>query len=123
MHELSIAEHLSQLALQHLPSGLPGTRIRLRIHLGALSCVSADALRFCFDAVAEETPLEGAELAIDLLPVILYCDHCQQVSELSTIQALECSHCGSQCVELRQGRELHLHSIEIEDDFAVSTEK
>jgi hydrogenase nickel incorporation protein HypA/HybF len=121
MHELSIAAHLSELALQYLPKELAGSCVTLRVHIGALTCVSADSLQFCFGSLVEGTPLEGAKLAIDTLPVIVYCDHCGQLRELPTIQALVCPECGRPSADIRQGQELNLHSLEIEDDLAVSS--
>lgn len=120
MHELSIATHLTELAMQYLPQGVLGSRVTLRVHIGALTCVSADSLEFCFESMVEGTSLEGAKLAIDTLPVIIFCDYCEQTRELPTIQALVCPECGRPSADMRQGQELNLYSLEIEDDLTVS---
>jgi len=63
MHELSLAEHLVELALE----AAPGERVlSLHLRVGTLSCVAPEPLRFCFALAAEGTCLQGARLDIDL---------------------------------------------------------
>jgi hydrogenase nickel incorporation protein HypA/HybF len=57
MHELSIADGI----VEHCADRANGARVlRVRLEIGVLSCVTADALRFCFDVCAKDTMLEGA---------------------------------------------------------------
>lgn len=61
MHELAITEGIVATVTEKLPD----KKITLvRLEIGALSGIVADSVRFCFDLVAEGTPLEGAELEI-----------------------------------------------------------
>ena len=61
--ELTVALENRPEVLQEGAAGQPN-RIALRV--GALDAITPDALRFCFDVVADDTPLEGAELAIEV---------------------------------------------------------
>jgi hydrogenase nickel incorporation protein HypA/HybF len=115
MHELSIAQSLMELALQEMQDDGADRVTALTVRIGELSCIHVDALRFCFEHVVRDTPLSGALLKIVKLPVAVYCSQCQQVSELPSIQNLQCPICNSPSGDIRQGRELDLQSIEVVD--------
>jgi hypothetical protein len=61
MHELGLTRNIVAICSEHA-EGKRVTRVRLEI--GSLSAVMPDAIRFCFDVVAEGTPCEGALLEI-----------------------------------------------------------
>ena len=61
MHELSVTREIVAIAC----NAASGQRVRaISVAVGALSCVSPDALTFCFDVVAQGTRAEGARLDI-----------------------------------------------------------
>jgi hydrogenase nickel incorporation protein HypA/HybF len=94
----------------------PGARVKaVRLRVGALAAVIPETLEFCYGIAAEGTPLEGSNLVIDVLPVVVRCEPCGLDSELEGIQSFRCPKCGEPCGDLRQGRELEIESIEIED--------
>jgi len=59
--------------------------------------------------------LEGSRLVVNLLPVVVHCESCGQDAELEGVQSFRCPRCGEPCSDMRQGRELEIDSIEIED--------
>ena len=61
MHELGITRNVIAI-VSDAADGRPVRKVTLEI--GKLSGVMADAIAFCFDAVAKGTPLEGAKLDI-----------------------------------------------------------
>jgi hydrogenase nickel incorporation protein HypA/HybF len=64
MHELAIAESLVGM----VDETAAGRRVlRVTIEIGALTCVSGEALAFSFGLAAEGTAAEGAQL--DIRPV------------------------------------------------------
>ena len=65
MHELAIVEGVIDTVTERLPDAQI-TCVRLEI--GALSGVVADALRFSFELATEGTNLQGADLEIDEVP-------------------------------------------------------
>jgi len=65
------------------------------------------------------TPVQGARLVVKSVPVVMHCSRCDADVELEGVQSFRCSRCGQPCSDLRQGRELEIEAIEIED--AVST--
>ncbi len=61
MHELAITQDIVDGVMERMGSA----RVtRVIVQIGALTAVATDALRFCFDLCAKDTPLEGAELDI-----------------------------------------------------------
>ncbi len=112
MHELSIATNLVELVTQHLPAG--GAKVQsVRLRIGALSCVHADALRFSFELVTEGTLLQGAALAIDTVPISIYCKNCDSIEAIEGIQSFRCPRCETPSADIRSGQELDLESIEL----------
>lgn len=65
MHEVSVAQHLLELAQE----AAGGQRIlALELRLGRRCCVAAEALRFCFELVCQDTLAQGARLDIEDSP-------------------------------------------------------
>ena len=82
--------------------------------------VVRNALEFGYEITTQGTLLEGSELVIEELPVIVACDVCHTQSTLTGMQTFACPACGAPGPRMIQGRELELQSIEIDvDDDAV----
>jgi hydrogenase nickel incorporation protein HypA/HybF len=61
MHEVSLTREIVSIAC----NAASGQRVHMiSVEVGKLSCVSPDALAFCFDVVARGTLAEGARLNI-----------------------------------------------------------
>ena len=104
MHEMGIAMEIMEIAKASIPK-----------EVGKLSAIVPDSLRFCFDLVIKGTPLEGAELAIEELPVVARCKDCQTQWTVSE-PVFTCKACQSGAIDILSGRELDIKSIEIEDE-------
>ncbi|MGH9560784.1 MAG: hydrogenase/urease maturation nickel metallochaperone HypA, partial [Terracidiphilus sp.] len=63
--------------------------------------------------------IAGAVLAIEKLPVIVHCDGCGADAEIAGVQSFRCPKCGELAADLRQGRELEIESIELEEPDPV----
>jgi hydrogenase nickel incorporation protein HypA/HybF len=116
MHEMGIAMQIAEIAAASIPEELQHSRVeRVNLKVGKLSAVVTDSLRFCFEVVTRETPLEGAELMVQEIPVTARCNDC---GHEWTIEApvFSCSRCNSGAVELLSGRELDIESIEIAEE-------
>lgn len=73
MHELGITQQIVDLVVEH--SG--GAKVRrIVLEIGKLSAVLPDAVRFCFEACAQGTVAEGAELEIMEVPGRARCIAC-----------------------------------------------
>jgi hydrogenase nickel incorporation protein HypA/HybF len=115
MHELSIASSIVE-AVTESAAAYPGARVKeVRLRVGALASVVEDSLQFCWQLATEDTPLAGSALVIQQLPVIIHCAPCSLDSQLDGVQSFRCPRCGEIAADLRQGRELEIESIELED--------
>jgi hydrogenase nickel incorporation protein HypA/HybF len=86
----------------------------VHLHLGDLAGVVRDALDFCYDLATQGTLLEGSRLIVHELPVVIFCPQCQEEVQLPSIQSFRCPNCGTPSGDIRQGRELEIHSVEVE---------
>jgi hydrogenase nickel incorporation protein HypA/HybF len=115
MHELSIAASIVE-SVTESAAAYPGAHVKVvRLRVGALASVIEDSLMFCWELATEGSPLAGAALVIHMLPVIVHCDACNADTELAGVQSFRCPKCGELAADLRQGRELEIESIELEE--------
>lgn len=122
MHELSIAASIVD-AVTETATQYPGTTVKaVHLRLGALSDVSEDSLRFCWELTVEGTSLAGAALVVAKIPVVVYCAHCDADVELESVQHFRCPRCGEPAADLRQGKELEIESIELDDGKETEAE-
>jgi len=118
MHELSIAQAIAQVALDHAR----GRRVlRVELRVGHLRQVVPSALEFAFELVSQGTPLDGAELVIERVPAQGRCRTCGAHTVMTSFP-LQCGSCGGLDVELTAGEELLVDALEIEDDEVLTTE-
>jgi hydrogenase nickel incorporation protein HypA/HybF len=123
MHELSIVMSVVESVTESL-SAYPGARVlEVRLRVGALASVVQDSLEFCYGIASEGTPLEGSRLVVNVLPVVVYCPRCAEDVALDGMQSFRCPRCGEPCAEIRQGRELEIESIEIDQDETNEVEE
>lgn len=123
MHELSIATSIVE-SVTESAAAYPGARVlEVRIRVGALASVVEDSLQFCWGIVTEGTDLENSKLVVHTLPIVIHCASCNTDSELPGVQSFHCPRCGQIAADLRQGRELDIESIEIEDPETAEPEK
>lgn len=111
MHELAIAGSVVEIAARHAE----GRRV-IRVHLkvGHLRQVVPAALSFGFDLVAEGTPVEGAELVVENVPATGRCRYCAAESRQDGFP-FRCGACGGLDLEITQGEELYVESLEMEE--------
>lgn len=114
MHELAITQRILQIALEH--AGRAGARRITAIHLvvGDLSSVVDDSVQFYFDHLAPGTPAEGAGLHFTRLPARYRCRACGKEFAPERGLAWQCPACQGWDVEIVQGKEFYLESIEVE---------
>lgn len=113
MHELSLAE--SALGLIEDAAQREGfSRVRVvRMEIGALSCVEADALRFAFDSAALDTCAEGARLDILTMPGEGECGACGIRAAMETLYDL-CPRCESRPLTVLRGTEMRVKDLDVE---------
>ncbi len=116
MHEASIVESLLDLVSQNVPGHDRVRRIDVRV--GLLTGVSPDSMRFYFELLREGTVCAEAELAVSLEPLLARCQDCG--ADHSFNEAVwACPACGIGSLSFRNGDELHLSSIEVENGEGI----
>lgn len=111
MHELAIAGHVIDIAARHA-DGRKVTKVCLKV--GHLRQVVPSALSFSFELVSQGTTVEGAELEMEEIPVTGLCRGCGAESHPGAFP-LQCGTCGAFDLEITQGEELYVESLEMEE--------
>lgn len=116
MHEMGIVLEIIDIATASIPTELNGARVaKVNLEVGKLSAVVPDSLRFCFEVARKDTPLAGAELVIEEIPVAVRCRDCDARWTIDE-PVFVCERCQSGSVEVLSGRELDIKSIEIAEE-------
>jgi hydrogenase nickel incorporation protein HypA/HybF len=111
MHELSVAESLVELVAEQVRDD-PSARVAaVRLRLGPLSGVVAQALAFAYDDAAAGTVLEGSVLEIEEVTAAVYCPRCRAEKDLPDVRRLRCPECGAAAPDHVRGRELEVSSV------------
>jgi hydrogenase nickel incorporation protein HypA/HybF len=113
VHELSIALSIVDIAREE-GERLGGEVLAVHLRLGRLSGVVSEALLGSWEIACAGTPLAGARLEIEEVPVVVYCARCRATRELAAGQWFICPACGESTPDLRQGRELEIVALEID---------
>jgi len=112
MHELSIADSLLRIALEHA-AGRPLAAVGVTV--GHMRQVVPSALDFAFRLLADGTPAADAALEIDVRPARVRCRDC--AGETTAVQfPLSCGACGGLHVDVVAGEELRVEWIELRDE-------
>ncbi|MFC2079011.1 hydrogenase maturation nickel metallochaperone HypA [Candidatus Bipolaricaulota bacterium] len=121
MHEYSVASELID-ALLPQAEVIEGQIVGVLLMKGELRILSDQALANAFELLSEGTPLEGARLAVELVPVRVACSSCgyegaadyipEEASHFA-IPILSCPKCQSE-VALQAGRELFVDRLTVQ---------
>ena len=112
MHEVGLMQSAVEMSVAEAARRGARRVHRIKLRVGVLAGVEADALEFAFEVVTGGTPAEGARLEVDHVPVVCFCEACQ-VEFRPPTWVFECSRCGRMSDDIRQGRELELASLEV----------
>lgn len=114
MHELSIAQSLLDLVLQHVSEDQVELVRCVRVRVGPLSGVDPASLAFCFDALAASGPLPNAQIEIVAVPATAACLECHHRFDLLE-PICSCPSCGATRLRAQGGNDLLLGEIVLED--------
>lgn len=113
MHEMSLAEGVLQL-IEDSAKTQNFSRVKtVWLEIGQLAGVEVEAMKFCFEAVVNDSIAQGAELVIIELPGQAWCLHC---AEVVNVKALfdACPKCGSHQVQVTGGNEMRVKELDVE---------
>ena len=118
MHEASIALNLIEAVEGRLESQ-PSARVAvIHVRVGELAGVSTEALDFAFQCLSAGTPLAGARLAFEQVPLTMTCGACGRTSRVEDL-VFRCPACGSEKTQVSTGRELEVRTLELAEEREV----
>ncbi len=109
MHEVSICTAIAKIAHQ-AAAGRPVERVR--IDVGHLRQVVPSTLRYSWEMVVFETPLEGVPLEVREVPAVIECRTCGAQTQLDE-PVFRCRACESTDTSVVTGNELFVTSLDI----------
>ncbi|MDI9644103.1 MAG: hydrogenase maturation nickel metallochaperone HypA [Candidatus Verstraetearchaeota archaeon] len=116
MHELSLAASLIEcIEKVAKENGLSSVK-EVHLEVGEMTHVDPRQLKFCLKVVSQNTVAEESRIYIKRKGPVIRCKGCGLVSRLKRSKELagfsmSCPSCGSDEVELEEGRELLLKRI------------
>lgn len=114
MHELSIAQNIIFIVEDKLTS-LNDKNLRaekIRVKIGKLRAVIPDNLQFSFEVLSRGSIVEGASLEFVEVPIRCCCGECGTRFKVDD-PCFYCPECGSGRVDILEGKELFIESIEV----------
>lgn len=120
MHEMSLVQGLLDIIGQEMERHGATRLITVRVRHGALAAVVPDAMRFSWEVMTKDTPLDGAVLEMDEVPVRLKCSMCGHEFEPDGLTphgmlCVPCPGCGEELGhQVLDGKELTLDQLEVE---------
>jgi hydrogenase nickel incorporation protein HypA/HybF len=111
MHELKIAEDLSVIVLDAAKKARLGKVSKVNIIFGQMIQIVPDIFKFAFSECVRETIAENAEIDIEIKNVKMKCRGCGKDFHV-TENRFMCNHCRSTDLEIINGKELFIKSIE-----------
>ncbi len=115
MHELSIAYSLVETAQAAAQQANAQGVKTVYLRLGAFAGVVETALQFGWEVATADTLLAGATLAIERVPLVVYCPQCAQAVALPSTHYFRCPVCDTPTPQVVSGKELELFSMEVFD--------
>jgi hydrogenase nickel incorporation protein HypA/HybF len=113
MHEVDMTKCLllsmNEWKQQHAPA-IPLVE-RVHLQVGSFTCVEPDQLVTTWRAAVQRTWLEGAELAIETVPLVGRCVVCDSTYRPDPEQAYRSPCCDQPMEEIVSGRELRIRSV------------
>ena len=119
MHELPVVQSLLEITLEHAARHHARRVVALNLVIGQLSSIVDDCVQFYWDILARDTVAEGARLNFRRIPARFRCRDCGADFSLDE-NSLLCPGCGGFHLQLLQGDEFRLESIDIEEEKAAS---
>ena len=111
MHELSIIIDLIELCEENAKKNKAEQVDEIIIKIGKLSGVEAHYLQSAFEFYHFTSDIcKNAKLTINIQPVIVFCNDCNQNSELKD-NNFKCQKCGSRNLKVIDGEDMYLMQI------------
>lgn len=111
MHEIRIAEDLSAIVLEAARSEKLSKVTRVNLSFGQMVQIVPDIFEFAFMEAVRDSIAEETEVDIEIIPVKMKCASCGSEFPV-TGNLFSCNICSSTELEIINGKELFIKSIE-----------
>jgi hydrogenase nickel incorporation protein HypA/HybF len=114
VHELSIMSGILDIVLDHANKNNAKKVTTINLRIGQLSDIIPEWAQSYFDMLSKDTIADGAALDIEHIPVKVRCRACGHEHTFKDKKwSFTCVKCESSDIELLEGREFSIVSIEI----------
>jgi hydrogenase nickel incorporation protein HypA/HybF len=113
MHELSIAQSIVDIIREEMGRHGAKTLKSVRLNIGEMSSIMHESLSFCFEVITADTPLHGARLIMETIPLKGYCRACHHEFKIKN-HTFVCPLCESSKVDGISDQDLSIVEIEVE---------
>lgn len=114
VHELSIAQNIVDIVLEHVPAETVVSVDSVKIRVGDLSGVVAESLEFCYQSIVGDTPLEGSRLDIERVRAEAECLECHRTF-VERDMSFTCPSCSSSNTAILSGADLQVVEVVVRD--------
>ncbi len=111
MHEIGIAEDLARIVLDSAKTEGLSEVSAINVSFGQMVQIVPEIFRFAFGEAVSESIAGNAEINIEVLPVKLKCSDCGTGFRMGE-NYFTCENCSSSELEILQGKEIFIKSIE-----------
>jgi hydrogenase nickel incorporation protein HypA/HybF len=115
MHELGIANSVLNAVraeMRRYPGKYP---CKVGVRIGEMAAIDQESLRFCFEAIVQDTDMKSLQLAIEVCPRRHRCQACGHEFIVRNYDS-HCSQCASLETKCISGDELELAYLEVEEN-------
>jgi hydrogenase nickel incorporation protein HypA/HybF len=113
MHELAVTQSILRIAIDNAKKVDARQITSINLIIGQMASIVDDSIQFYWDIISEGTIALGAKLNITRLPIEMRCFDCGYVF-LPGSDTFECPSCKSIRVQVVQGEEMQVESIDVE---------
>jgi hydrogenase nickel incorporation protein HypA/HybF len=114
MHELSLVENILEIAETSARQDGADEIRTIALRIGAFSSVDAQALTFAFEAAKQGTMAQNAQLELEIVAVVAYCERCKLEFEVDNPFGIAlCPKCNQPSAAIQRGEELELRFLEV----------
>lgn len=114
MHELSVTQGLVDTVLKSAKDNHADSVKSVSIVMGEYYDYVPEIIEEYFEVIAEDTVAADAKLYFKSVPVKIHCNRCNKDYSGKGISAIRCTACGAKEIQVLEGRELFIESMEIE---------
>jgi hydrogenase nickel incorporation protein HypA/HybF len=111
MHEIRIAKDLTAIVLEVASREKLSKVTKVNISFGQMIQIVPDVFAFAFREIVRDTIAMEAVINIEILPVKMKCSICKNEIMIDD-NSFSCTSCGSTELDMIQGNELFIKSIE-----------